>query len=895
MTDELADDKDTGPVTENPDGSLDVALNTPDDSDAVQEKEDGSLEVQLQPGSEVTDNADFYDNLADGVVDDLAGLATDLIDLTNDDVESHDDRVSMYRRAMDATGLTGAVRQKANFQGASDVVHPMLIKAIIDFQASVVPELMPIGGDDGGFVKHAIEGKTTQRKLDRAHRKSQYMNWQLRKLIPGFRDTMEEMLGQVPAAGRQYIKGYYDRAKNRPDFIFVPLFDLVLASSATTLTTADRYTHIQSLTEHRMQERIDSGMYIDFDLGSPIEPDKNDAQDAVDRTQGRLPSSMNKDNERLLREIYCYLDLDEDKVTGGKPAPYIVTIDDTTQKVIAIYRNWRRQDPTFQPLQHFSEFPFIPWIGGAIGLAQILDGLGRAATGSLNALLDAAHLANTQAALKMSRGGTKGGQSITINPGEIVEIEAPSNVDDVRKLAMPIPFPGPNATLFSLLGFVVEAGEGMVSVALEKIAEQRADIPVGTIQTLVEQGSKVYAAIHARLHEAMRRVLEILHQLNELWLDDQAVMGQVGEQMVTRADFQGPLDVSPVSDPLIFSEVQRQMQVQTVAQRASLMPMVYDLRKVEELILKGTKLPDATDLLVPKPEPKRLNHVNENLAAAQGGPIVVFPDQDHAAHMMSHIEFCLNPLYGMNPAIQPTLWPSMVQHIRDHLLYAYVQGVLDISNAHSDHPITKLMDEDPEVSKHMDALLAESNLRFLNGALKQMDTVMPPPPPPPPPVPMGGDPNQPQPGQPQPPMSALLSLFGQMMQFVQSIQPPTPMDPTQVAAQEVQQKGQLEGKKLDQAAADAQAKLAIEAKKADANQQLAQAQIQQNAIDGQREQRLEEMKAQKDMAIHHSDMATRHLMNTEDNSTAVGITQMELEHDAKTNISTGTGINPGAE
>ena len=261
-----------------------------------------------------------------------------------------------------------------------------------------------------------------------------------------------------------------------------------------------------------------------------------------------------------------------------EPAPYIITIDKLSRKVLSVYRNWDELDESKEELQWFVEFPFVPWRGAyPIGLPHMIGGISAAATGALRALLDSAHISNSQTMLKL-KGGTRGGQTLEIQPTQVLEIEGGLNVDDVRKLAMPLPYNPPSAVLLQLLGVLVDAGKGVVRTTLEDLADSNSNTPVGTTLARIEQGMTVFSAIHGRLHDAMGRMLRILHRLNGMYLDDENIEAELGEELATRADFDGPMDVVPVSDPNIFSEAQRYAQVQAVAQRAAALPQLYNLR-----------------------------------------------------------------------------------------------------------------------------------------------------------------------------------------------------------------------------------------------------------------------------------------------------------------------------
>jgi hypothetical protein len=310
----------------------------------------------------------------------------------------------------------------------------------------------------------------------------------------------------------------------------------------------------------------------------------------------------------------------------------------------------------------------------------MIGGLSGAATGALRALLDSAHIQNIPTLLKLK--GGPGGQTLNLQPTEVAEIEGGALIDDIRKLAMPMPFNPPSAVLFQLLGFLVDAGKGVVQTSFEKLSDANPNMPVGTTMAMIEQGMVVFSSIHSRLHNSMARVFKILHRINSAYLTDEVLEGYEAGLEVRPEDFDGPLDVIPVSDPAIFSETQRFAQVQALMQRAAMMPGMYDQRKVEEMFLRAMKIPE-NDVLQPDLGKDDIDPVSENVAAAMGRPVFVLPKQDHIAHLKTHVAFLKSPLFGMNPAITKTYLYPIAQHLRDHLLnYYLVEAHEAVARAH---------------------------------------------------------------------------------------------------------------------------------------------------------------------------------------------------------------------
>jgi hypothetical protein len=678
----------------------------------VQDTDDGGAIVTLEDESEADENPEFYANLAETIPDTaLSDLANDLLDAIARDKEARSLRDKQYEEGLKRTGLGNDAPGGAQFQGASRVVHPILTEVSIDFAARAIKELFPRSGPDSGPVKEQIIGDPTAAKAEKAKRKSRYMNWQLTEQMPEFRNELEQLLTQVPLGGAQYLKLTWDRRLKRPKPYLITIDDMYLPYAATSFYTADRKTHRQNVTQLEFDRRVASGLYRDIELLPASMPEQTKAEKANDKIEGR--EQFDYYDEDGLREIFeCYVEceISEDDKTEGETAPYIVTVDSVSKEILAIYRNWDMDDKRMVALDWIIEFPFVPWRGAyPIGIVHMIGGLSAAITGSLRALMDSAHIQNSQTGLKL-KGGSKGGQSLNIQPTQVIEVEGTPNNDDIRKTFMQLPFPGPSQTLFTLMGFLVDAAKGVVRTTFEDISDNPDRLPVGTTLALIEQGMVVFNAIHARLHDAMGRTLKVLHRLNKTYLEEEDVYDETGELMVRRADFEGPMDVIPVSDPNIFSEVQRFAQLQIIEQRAQAMPDLYDLRKVEELILDRTKIPSAKSLLKKVPEPQKLNAVNENVAATMGSPIVAFPDQDHLSHIQVHLSYISNPLLGGSRIMAPVVIPPMLNHLKDHIALWYVSETVRIASQAAGMDVSKLMDpKNTDVDQEFDRMLASAD------------------------------------------------------------------------------------------------------------------------------------------------------------------------------------------
>jgi len=628
---------------------------------------DGSAIVQIDDGPEF--NPEFYDNLADSInPGDLSDIVMRYLDLLESDKEARELRDKQYEEGIKRTGMGNDAPGGATFMGASKVVHPAMAEGCVDFAARAIKELFPPDGP----VKSKIIGKQDDLKTAIADRKVDFLNWQITEQIEEFRDEEEQLLTQLPLGGSQYMKLWYDEEKKRPCIEFLPIDRVILPFAATNFYTAQRAAEIHEITQFEFQRRIDSGMYRDINYVQATGTiDEGKVAKANNKIEGKVFED-NKDGIRTVYHIYTWLELEDDRHTKGKNAPYILMIDVLDNEVVGLYRNWEESDKTMTKLDWVVEFKFIPWRGAyAIGLPHLIGGLSAALTGSLRALLDSAHINNAATMLKL-KGAKISGQSQQVDVTQIVEIEGAPGVQDIRQIAMPMPFNPPSQVLFDLLGFLDKATKGVVTTSEEKIADASNNMPVGTAQALIEQGSQVYSSIHARLHASQARVLKILCRLNRWYFDDMQKADIVSDLEITREDFAKNADVEPVSDPHIFSETQRMAQSQAVLQLAQQFPDQFKMSSVIARLLKQMKVPNINDIMNDVPAPEQRTSADENAALLIGQAAYAYVQQDHIAHIQDHLQFAMNPFLGQSPFADPSYLNNLIEHLKQHMTLWYL-------------------------------------------------------------------------------------------------------------------------------------------------------------------------------------------------------------------------------
>ena len=688
----MADEQDYE-IQEQQDGSAVVDL----PEITTEEQPDGSAIIEMENGPEF--NPDFYDNLADSIDPGvLSSLTFRYMDLLESDKEARSKRDEQYEEGIRRTGMGKDAPGGATFMGASKVVHPAMAEGCVDFAARAIKELFPPDGP----VKTKIIGRMDEIKSATAERKKDFLNWQLTEQIEEFRDEQEQLLTQLPLGGSQYFKLWFDEEKKRPCVEFLPIDRVILPFAATNFYTAQRAAEVHEITQYEFDRRVRTGMYRDIQIVKATQSiEQSKVQKANDKVEGKQ-FEENKDGLRKLYHIYTWLELEDDKKTKGKSAPYILMIDELDNDVVGLYRNWEESDETMTKLDWVVEFKFIPWRGAyAIGLPHLIGGLSAALTGSLRALLDSAHINNAATMLKL-KGAKMSGQSQQVDVTQIVEIEGAPGVQDIRQIAMPMPFNPPSAVLFQLLGWLDTAAKGVVTTSEEKIADVNAQAPVGTTQALIEQGAAVFSAIHARLHDSQGRVLKILCRLNRWYFEDMQKSDVVADIEITREDFDKNTDVVPVSDPHIFSETQRMAQTQAVLALAEKHPDQFNMQSVLARLLKQLKVPNINELMKNTPAPEQRTSADENAALLIGQAAYAYLQQDHIAHIQDHLQFAMNPFLGQSPFADPNYLNNLIEHIKQHMMLWYLNRANGYVQKATGKPVDNY--EDPQLTSTIDKL-----------------------------------------------------------------------------------------------------------------------------------------------------------------------------------------------
>mgnify|MGYP001239698942 FL=1 len=601
-------------------------------------------------------------NLAEVLDESVLGdLSSDIQAKFREDIESREDWEEAIAKGLGLLGINYEDRSEP-FLGASGVTHPLLSEAVTQFQAQSYKEMLPSGGP----VKTQILGAPTQETEAQAQRVEDFMNYQITEIMEEYDPDTDQMLFYLPLTGSTFKKIYFDETKQRAVSKFVPAEDMVVPYSASDLRTAERVTHVVRMTYNDIRKLQVAGVYRDVELSSSdYDEDQGEIQERSDELLGLRPN-YSDDSYTLLE---CHVDLDlegfEDKDMEGNSSgvmlPYIVTLDQASGKVLSISRNFREQDPLKRKRQYFVHFKFLPGFGFyGLGLLHTIGGLSRAATSILRQLIDAGTLSNLPAGFK-SRGVRIRNDDEPLNPGEFRDIDVPGG--DLKNSIIPLPYKEPSATLANLLGVVVDSGRRFAQVADAKVADMNSQAPVGTTVALIEQGSKIISSIHKRLHYAQKQEFRMLAEIfSENPVPYPYFVGNVPPETM-QADFDGRVDILPVSDPNIFSMAQRLSLAQTQLQLAQAAPQIHNVNEAYRRMYDALDIKNIEAILPPKPQPKPVDPATENGNAMKNMPLQVFPEQDHEAHVRAHISM----LSSQTSQANPQGYIMLQAHVQEHV------------------------------------------------------------------------------------------------------------------------------------------------------------------------------------------------------------------------------------
>ena len=633
----------------------------------------GDMEIDLEPKKE-RGGEDFDANLAEEIDDqDLQSLGYELVNDFDKDVQDRKEWMQTYVEGLKLLGLRYEERTEP-WNGACGVFHPMLTESVVRFQSEGIMETFPAAGP----VKTNIIGKDTPEMEEASARVRDDMNYQLTEVMTEYRPEHEKLLWNLPIAGSAFKKVYYDPSLGRQVAMFIPAEDIVVPYGASSIERAERVTHVMRKTENEVTKLMEAGFYRDVELGEP----SRDLDDIEKQKADEMGMSAITDDRYRILEMHVDLDLPgyEHKNKKGEPTgialPYVVTVEKGTSKVLAIRRNWYEGDKLHLKRQHFVHYQYIPGFGFyGYGLIHLIGGYAKSATMLIRQLVDAGTLSNLPGGLK-SRGLRIKGDDTPIAPGEFRDVDVPSG--SIRDNILPLPYKEPSQVLYTLFNQIVQEGRAFASAGDMKVSDMSSQAPVGTTLAILERTLKVMGAVQARMHFSMKQEFKLLKVIIADYTPEEYDYEPVdGSRKAKKSDYD-TVDVIPVSDPNASTMAQKIVQYQAALQLAQTAPQLYDLPLLHRQMIEVLGIKNAAKLVPIEDDMKPMDPVTENQNLLTQKPVKAFIEQNHEAHIQTHMAAIQNPkiqqLMQMNPAAQQIMATAMA-HINEHIALEYRRQV----------------------------------------------------------------------------------------------------------------------------------------------------------------------------------------------------------------------------
>ena len=581
------------------------------------EHADGSITLTLDgsPLERANDDAKagWFDNLAEKIdQQELARIADDLLRGIADDQRSRTEWLEDRATGMKLLGLkleipnTTGASDGAPVEGMSRVRHPLLLEAVLRFQANARSELLPTDGpvkirNDGNNATPEQDGDADALERD--------LNHYLTAIATEYYPDTDRMLLMLGFGGTAFRKVYFCPLRNRPVSETVDAEDLIVNNEATDLRNAKRVTHRVMLKQSTVRRLQILGVYRDISLSTPMQPNLDSVQREKKDQEGVAADTMNPDDrDRLIYECYCELDIKgyehkwKDKVTGLE-IPYRVTIDETSRQILSIVRNYDETDqelPEARPA--FVKYTFVPGFGFYdIGLLHILGNATNAVTAAWRELLDMGMFANFPGFLLSDTGARQNTSNIRVAPGSGALVK--TGGQPINHAVMPLPYNAQGMpALMQLTENIAQTGQRIGGTAEMMVGEGRPDAPVGTTLAMVEQAQKVLNAVHKRMHAAQAEEFQLLvncfrEHPQSFWQRNKKPACQWDEARFIKA--LNDCELVPQADPNTASHMQRLAKIAALKFLQSQNPTMYDPIAIDTVALQALGWSNPQQFMAP--------------------------------------------------------------------------------------------------------------------------------------------------------------------------------------------------------------------------------------------------------------------------------------------------------
>jgi hypothetical protein len=652
-------DKDSGQtITRNPDGTITVT---------------GPGQI-LEP--RIPKKGEFDENLADTDVE-VGGLADRLIDFARVDRESREDWEQREKKCLEMLGIKDTIDEKeSTAPGINMMTHPMLMEAVVRFQSNAITEIFPATGP----AKTKILGTRTGAKQAQADRIEMFVNYYLTEVDREYFADTDQMLLYLPISGSVFRKGGQNWITGMPEMRHVMATNFIAPYAGTDLKSMPRYCHQFTMTGDEVTRAQMLGMFAEVTLST--HSSYGEHPQSADTADARVNVLHTDDTLYTMLEYHVDLCLPNDPLVPKSRKrhvhPYIVVVAVEDQKVLLIRRNWVKGDVKFEKRLWFAHHKLLPGLGFyGFGFCHVIGSLQNAASGAVNAILDAAQMATFQGGFKAKDAKGLAGE-VRLEAGKFVDVDC--TVEDLRAAFFVPPFKEPGPALPNLLTQLIEAGQRFTGTSDAAVGDASNMGPVGTTIALIEQSQKPQSAIHKRLHKSMSDELRMFGELVHDFMGEKYDYQIGGDaQFLKKEDFNGHVSVISVTDPNISSNTQRIQQAQAVDQAMTSHPDLFPPKKRAAAVLRifqALKIPDIEEVAPEADTPMYVDAVTENGLIVCGKMVRTYMTQDDVAHLAIHRHGAATAAASpMDPATQQMVMAAYGVHIRDHMAQLYRKQV----------------------------------------------------------------------------------------------------------------------------------------------------------------------------------------------------------------------------
>lgn len=609
-------------------------------------------------------------------------ISANLIDDIENDILSRSDWENGLSEILKELGIK-VDKRNFPFDGASGIYSPIVMRTVVEFFVNAVPELLPLEGP----IKQRIIGKVTEELQDKANRVEQWTNLFFTKEAPEYYSDMKKMLIWLVIGGDMVRKTYFDPILKRPTSRYLMPQNFIVKYGTTDLETCTRMTELKDdMSKFDIAKYQQMGIYRDIELSDNDDGDNSNLKKTIDYVEGMSVPNYENNDIYPIYECHANLDIKElsedqngendssENLKESNYRPYIVTIAKKSNKILAIYRNWEEGDKDYKRIDSFTNYVYMEGLGFyGLGAAHLICGLAQGSTQLLRQTLDGQTLSNFPGGLR-AKGMRDTDNNIKVGPTEFIEID--TGGQRIQDVIMHMPYKEPSPYINELRKELEASAAGIMGAANSQIADFNPNVPVGTTYALLGLLYKVQSTVIRGIRDSMEKEFKIFYRLFEKHLPDVEYQfeGNGLSSFIKSDDFNENINIIPVADPHVTSEVQRLIRSQLIVDSANQAPDLHDRYIAYRMLYKSMKLTDTEiDKLLP-PEDKLLplDPITENQNLIQGKAAVASIVQDHASHKIIH-NIILN-----DPNSSPQIIAVVMAHIAEHTAFESLMNMEQI-------------------------------------------------------------------------------------------------------------------------------------------------------------------------------------------------------------------------